>query len=277
MRYQIQANPGQLSYKPQLFTDAIKLLVSVNLTIFFLQTISGKEHLLFDLFGLVPQTIWSDYMIWQPLTYLFFHGNIWHVLINMFVLWMFGSELENAWGRKNFIKYYFMTGIGAGIVTCLFNLQSNIPVVGASGAVYGVLLAYGLSFPNRTVYLYGLIPIKSIWFVIAIGILAFFSSFQQMTLIIHLTHISGMAIGYIFLKRRWRLNDIWFKIRKKTLEYRIQIEDVKQSKEKSLENFSKDIHRLEKFIVLKDIYDDEPKIKSHILQYLYNILLIVSL
>ena len=235
MRYQFQANPGQLSYKPQLFTDAIKLLVSVNLTIFFLQTISGKEHLLFDLFGLVPQAIWSDFMIWQPLTYLFFHGNIWHVLINMFVLWMFGSELENAWGRKNFLKYYFMTGIGAGIVTCLFNLQSNIPVVGASGAVYGILLAYGLSFPNRTVYLYGLIPIKSIWFVIAIGILAFFSSFQQMTQISHLTHISGMAIGYIFLKRRWRLNDIWFKIRKKTLEYRIQIEDVKQSKEKSLE------------------------------------------
>ena len=235
MRYQFQANHGQLSYKPQLFTDAIKLLVSVNLTIFFLQTISGKEHLLFDLFGLVPQAIWSDFMIWQPLTYLFFHGNIWHVLINMFVLWMFGSELENAWGRKNFLKYYFMTGIGAGIVTCLFNLQSNIPVVGASGAVYGILLAYGLSFPNRTVYLYGLIPIKSIWFVIAIGILAFFSSFQQMTQISHLTHISGMAIGYIFLKRRWRLNDIWFKIRKKTLEYRIQIEDVKQSKEKVLE------------------------------------------
>ena len=235
MRYQFQANPGQLSYKPQLFTDAIKLLVSVNLTIFFLQTISGKEHLLFDLFGLVPQAIWSDFMIWQPLTYLFFHGNIWHILINMFVLWMFGSELENAWGRKNFLKYYFMTGIGAGIVTCLFNLQSNIPVVGASGAVYGILLAYGLSFPNRTVYLYGLIPIKSIWFVIAIGILAFFSSFQQMTQISHLTHISGMAIGYIFLKRRWRLNDIWFKIRKKTLEYRIQIEDVKQSKEKALE------------------------------------------
>ncbi|GIT32229.1 MAG: rhomboid family intramembrane serine protease [Candidatus Neomarinimicrobiota bacterium] len=257
MRYQFQANPGQLSYKPQLFTDAIKLLVSVNFTIFFLQTISGKEHLLFDLFGLVPQAIWSDFMIWQPFTYLFFHGNIWHILINMFVLWMFGSELENSWGRKNFIKYYFITGIGAGMVTCLFNLQSNIPVVGASGAVYGILLAYGLSFPNRTVYLYGLIPIKSIWFVIAIGILAFLSSFQQMTQISHLTHISGMAIGYVFLKRRWRLNDIWFKIRKKTLEYRIQIEDVKQSKKKVLE---KDIdHILDKIqkVGFKGLSDQE--------------------
>ena len=235
MKYQFQTNPGQLSYKPQLFTDAIKVLVSVNFTIFFLQTISGKERLLFELFGLVPRAVWSDFMIWQPFTYLFFHGNIWHILINMFVLWMFGSELEYAWGKKNFLKYYFMTGVGAGLVTCLFNLLSDIPVVGASGAVYGILLAYGLSFPNRTVYLYGLVPIKSIWFVIAIGALAFFSSFREATQISHLTHISGMAIGYIMLKRRWRWNDIWFKIRKKTLEYHIQREDTKQSKKQTLQ------------------------------------------
>ncbi|SVA75163.1 uncharacterized protein METZ01_LOCUS128017 [marine metagenome] len=235
MRYQFQTNPGQLSYKPQLFTDAIKVLVSVNFTIFFLQTISGKERLLFELFGLVSRAVWSDFMIWQPFTYLFFHGNIWHILINMFVLWMFGSELENAWGKKNFLKYYFMTGVGAGLVTCLFNLLSDVPVVGASGAVYGILLAYGLTFPNRTVYLYGLVPIKSIWFVIAIGALAFFSSFREATQISHLTHISGMAIGYIMLKRRWRWDDIWFKIRKKTLEYRIKREDTKQSKKQTLQ------------------------------------------
>jgi len=235
MRYQFQTNPGQLSYKPQLFTDAIKVLVSVNFTIFFLQTISGKERLLFELFGLVSRAVWSDFMIWQPFTYLFFHGNIWHILINMFVLWMFGSELENTWGKKNFLKYYFMTGVGAGLVTCLFNLLSDVPVVGASGAVYGILLAYGLTFPNRTVYLYGLVPIKSIWFVIAIGALAFFSSFREATQISHLTHISGMAIGYIMLKRRWRWDDIWFKIRKKTLEYRIKREDTKQSKKQTLQ------------------------------------------
>jgi len=257
MRYQFQANPGQLSYKPQFFTEAIKFLVSVNFIIFFLQTISKKEHLLFDLFGLTPQSIWSDFMVWQPFTYLFFHGNIWHILINMFVLWMFGSELENVWGRKNFIKYYFITGIGAGIITLLFNLQSSIPIVGASGAVYGILLAYGLSFPNRTIYLYGLIPIKSIWFVITIGIIAFFSSFQQMTQISHLTHVSGMVIGYVFLKRRWRLKDIWFNIRKKTIEYRIQIEDNKQSKKSVLE---KDIdHILDKIqkVGFKGISDQE--------------------
>jgi len=175
MRYQFQSNPGQLSYKPALFTDAIKILVSVNFGIFLLQTIARTESLFFPLFGLVPKLVWSEFMLWQPFTYLFFHGGVWHVLINMFVLWMFGSELERLWGKEYFLKFYFGTGVGAGLVTLLFGLNSMTPIVGASGAVYGVLLAYGLTYPNRTIYLYGLIPIKSIWFVIGIGTIAFMS------------------------------------------------------------------------------------------------------
>ena len=110
----------------------------------------------------------------------------------MFVLWMFGSELERAWGKKNFLRFYFITGVGSGLGTMLFGLQSMVPIVGASGAVYGVLLAYGVMFPNRTVYLYGIIPIKSIWFVIGIGVIAFFSSFNNFTNISHLTHLFGI-------------------------------------------------------------------------------------
>ena len=94
MKYQFQSNPGEFSYKPSLFPDAIKILVSLNFGIFVLQTISGTENLLFQLFGLVPKLVWSQQMIWQPFTYLFFHGGVWHVLLNMFVLWMFGRELE---------------------------------------------------------------------------------------------------------------------------------------------------------------------------------------
>ena len=235
MRFQFQSDPGQFSYKPALFTDAIKILVSVNFGIFLLQTIARTEGMFFPLFGLVPKLVWSEFMLWQPFTYLFFHGSIWHVLINMFVLWMFGSELERLWGKEHFLKFYFVTGVGAGLVTMIFGLNSMTPIVGASGAVYGVLLAYGLTYPNRTVYLYGIIPIKSLWFVIGIGVIAFMSSFDNVSQISHLTHLSGMVIGYLMLKRPVRFNDLWFTIRKRTLEYKIKHEEKKVSQHQAIE------------------------------------------
>jgi len=235
MRFQFQSDPGQFSYKPALFTDAIKILVSVNFGIFLLQTIARTEGMFFPLFGLVPKLVWSEFMLWQPFTYLFFHGSIWHVLINMFVLWMFGSELERLWGKEHFLKFYFVTGVGAGLVTIIFGLNSMTPIVGASGAVYGVLLAYGLTYPNRTVYLYGIIPIKSLWFVIGIGVIAFMSSFDNISQISHLTHLSGMVIGYLMLKRPIRFNDLWFTIRKRTLEYKIKHEEKKVTQHQAIE------------------------------------------
>ena len=235
MKYQFQSNPGQLSYKPSLFTDAIKILISVNFTVFILQSISSSEIIFFSNFGLVPKLVWSQLKIWQPFTYMFFHGDIWHVLINMFVLWMFGSELERVWGKKNFLRFYFITGVGSGLGTMLFGLQSTIPIVGASGAIYGVLLAYGVMFPNRTVYLYGIIPIKSIWFVIGIGAIAFFSSFNNVTNISHLTHLFGMIIGYIYLKRPIHFRSLWFSVFKKVLEYRIQNQEEKISRSVEIE------------------------------------------
>jgi len=230
MKYQFQSNPGEFSYKPRLFTNAIKVLISINFVIFILQTLSRSETLFFPLFGLVPKLVWSEKMIWQPVTYLFFHGGIWHVLINMFVLWMFGSELERLWGKNHFLKFYFITGVGSGLATMLVNVQSITPVVGASGAVYGVLLAYGLTYPNRTVYLYGIIPIKSLWFVLGIGFIAFMSSFNNMSQVSHVTHLSGMLIGYFMIKKPIKLKGLWFQLRKKTLEYQIQREEKELSK-----------------------------------------------
>ena len=235
MKYQFQSNPGEFSYKPTLFTNAIKILVSVNFGIFVLQTLSNSESLFFPLFGLVPKMVCSVFMIWQPFTYLFFHGGIWHVLINMFVLWMFGSELERLWGKSYFLKFYFITGVGSGLLTMLFSLQSITPIVGASGAVYGVLLAYGLTYPNRQIYLYGIIPIKSIWFVIGIGMIAFMSSFNNISQVSHITHLSGMLIGYLMLKRPVEWRSLWFSIRKRTLEYRVVQEEKKATHRQKIE------------------------------------------
>jgi len=241
MKYQFQSNPGEFSYKPALFTSAIKILVSINFLIFLLQSVSKSEGLFFPLFGLVPKLVWSELMIWQPVTYIFFHGGIWHVLINMFVLWMFGSELERLWGKSHFLRFYFYTGIGSGLITLLFNYQSITPIVGASGSVYGVLLAYGLTYPNRKVYLYGLIPIKSLWFVIGIGLIAFISSFNNTSQVSHITHISGMLIAYMLIKKPIYLNEIIFNIRKRILEYQVYNKEKKVTQHRQLE---KEINRI---------------------------------
>ncbi len=236
MRFSYQNHPGARSpLRPSLFTEAIKLIVSINFLIFILQSLSGMEDLLFSVFGIVPSRTFGKLMLWQPFTYLFFHGGIWHVLINMFVLWMFGSELEKYWGKREFLKFFFITGVGSGLVTILFSLGSSIPVVGASGAIYGVLLAYGLLFPNRLVYLYFLIPIKVKYLVILIGTVTFFSSLNpEQSSVSHLTHLSGMVIGFIYL----RSNINWSTINRFLIYRRDEIkrryDDKKKEKREAL-------------------------------------------
>jgi len=230
MRYQFQSEQGNHSFSPRYFTDAVKTLVLINVVLFFLRFIALRQFDLAQVFGLSSKTAWP--MIWQPLTYMFIHGGLWHVVINMFVLWMFGSEMESVWGRKFFLKYYFITGIGSGLVWLLFNIDNPYSVlIGASGAIYGILLAFGLMFPNREILLYFLFPIKVKYFVILLGAISFFSSMNvQTSNISHLTHLSGMVIGYIYLKSpwRWKVFKLW--IRKQTINYP---KIVKEKDEKS--------------------------------------------
>lgn len=236
MKYRLQFNPSEVSYKSQFFTDAIRALVLVNVVVYLLQSLSGKEDVFFRLFGLVPSSFLSELMIWQPFTYMFFHApfyssvGISHILLNMLGLWVFGRELEQAWGKNNFLKYYFVTGIGSGLVTFLFQINSDSPVIGASGAVYGVLLAYGLSYPNRMLYIWGIIPVKSLWLVIIMGAIAFFGLLGNADGISHVTHISGMVIGYFMLNKKWRWRELLFKIRKKTIEFQVQRHEEKVAK-----------------------------------------------
>ena len=236
MKYRLQFNPSEVSYKSQFFTDAIRTLVLVNVVVYVLQSLSGKEDVFFRLFGLVPSSFLSELMIWQPFTYMFFHApfyssvGISHILLNMLGLWVFGRELEQAWGKNNFLKYYFVTGIGSGLVTFLFQINSDSPVIGASGAVYGVLLAYGLSYPNRMLYIWGIIPVKSLWLVIIMGAIAFFGLLGNADGISHVTHISGMVIGYFMLNKKWRWRELLFKIRKKTIEFQVQRHEEKVAK-----------------------------------------------
>jgi len=170
--------------------------------------------------GVVPSLVKVRFALWQPFTYLFLHGGLLHLAINLLVLWMFGCDLERIWGRHFFLKYYFVCGVGAGFCIALLTPSSSpIPTIGASGALYGILLAYGLLFPDRQILLWFVLPMKARHFVLIIGALALYATVSQPgSGISNLAHLSGLVIGYLYL-RGW---DQLGTIRRRYLEAKLR-------------------------------------------------------
>jgi len=185
-----------------MLTPAVKWLLIANVTAFLLNEVVGADAL-WRLFGLIPEQVWKG-KVWQLGTYMFLHGGFSHLLFNMLALWMFGSVLESLWGTGPFLKYFFLTGVGAGLSNCILTPGSGVPIIGASGAVYGLLAAYGLLFPNSIIYLSFLFPIKAKYLVLIFGALEFFASLNAIggaSHVANLVHLGGMVIGVIYLKR----------------------------------------------------------------------------
>ncbi len=179
----------------------IKNIIIANFVIFTIQLILRNK--LEGLFGLIPYMLFKGY-VYQLFTYMFLHGDFFHIIMNMYVLWLLGSDLEYYWGTKEFYKYYFITGIGAGIIYSIFNFNSTIPVIGASGAVFGILVAFGTLFPERELILFIPLPVrmKAKVFVFVIGGLEILYLLSGSRGIAHLAHLGGIALGYIYL--RWK-------------------------------------------------------------------------
>ena len=198
--------PSGVSYSfgPGL-TPAVKLLIITNVGLFVLNLIVGDMMTL--RLGLSPQAVFEQLALWQPFTYMFLHSTsgVGHILINMLALWMFGCELERTWGTRFFIKYYFVTGVGAGITSLLLSMFVDgvyySVTVGASGAIYGLLLGYGMYFPHRPIYLYFIFPIPARIFVMIVGAIAFISALGGPGGgVAHSAHLGGLVIGYLYLK-----------------------------------------------------------------------------
>lgn len=186
-------------------TKAIKTLIIANVAAFLLQwlgRIAGTNFVEYN-FGLVPYRILHEFMLWQFVSYMFLHDThqFFHIFINMFTLYMFGNDLERVWGSQRFLTYYFVTGIGAGLCSFLVNPEATTVTIGASGAIYGLLLAYGLLYPNRLVYLYFLFPVKVKWFVLFMGVIAFLTSISGSDPgVANIAHLGGILVGLVFLK-----------------------------------------------------------------------------
>jgi len=193
------------AFGPGGITPAVKILIITNVVAFVLNLIVGDVMTV--RLGFSPQAVLENLALWQPFTYMFLHstGGVGHILINMLALWMFGTELERTWGTRFFTKYYIVTGVGAAATSLLLSFWINdiyyTVTVGASGAIYGLLLAYGMYFPHRPIYLYFIFPIPARIFVMIVGAIAFLSSINGPGGgVAHSAHLGGLVVGYLYLK-----------------------------------------------------------------------------
>lgn len=219
-------------------TFGVKNLIIVNSIIFILQLFLKD---LINLFGLIPVMVYHNLKLWQLFTYMFLHGDIFHIVFNMLALWMFGGTLEAKWGTKKFIRYYFLCGIGGGIATCLLSPNSTIPSIGASAGIFGILVAYGMMFPESIILLFGLFPMKAKYFVILFGLIELLACIRYTPDGIgHFAHLGGLVVGYLYLKNILSWNRIKSKEKKKKekVEKKVDIRLIKERVDALLDKIS---------------------------------------
>lgn len=205
-------------YIPNRFPAGLKWLLIVNVGIFvtsvLLQPALGP---VFENFALVPAQVVQRFAIWQLVTYMFLHAGFLHILWNMLALWLFGIELERIWGTARFLRFYFICGICAAltVIACAYIFGgTRVHTVGSSGAIFGILVAYALLFPNQMILFSFIIPMKSKYFVMIIGGIVFLQSYMatfggQGSSVAVVAHLGGLAAGYLLLRGRRLRSQVW--------------------------------------------------------------------
>lgn len=238
-----------VTFQTAPLTPAVKWLLIINVAIWFVFQVILEGFLRFPFtsyLGLFPGKVLFDFQIWQIFTYMFLHSmQVTHILFNMLMLWFFGAELEQRWGTKFFLTYYFTSGIGAAILYCLgvwgYALATGsqtgliVPVIGASGAVFGLLLAQGILFGDRIVYFFMLFPMKTRYFVALMGLVQLASMMTSSVSggeVAYLAHLGGLVSGFICLKVKALLDrNAWKKKAKsKGRNLRLVVDNEKNDK-----------------------------------------------
>jgi membrane associated rhomboid family serine protease len=189
------------SFGPGPITPAVKWIIIANVVIFVLQMFLPIT----SLFGLVPREVFERAYLWELVTYMFLHAGAMHILFNMLGIWMFGVELERRWGTRFFLKYYTVSGLGGAITFLLVSLLPfasatyNIPMIGASGALFGLLIAYAIYYPHRPILLL-LVWVPARVFVMIYGALALLNTFQPSRGVADAAHLGGLVFGYLYLR-----------------------------------------------------------------------------
>jgi membrane associated rhomboid family serine protease len=215
MRY--PSGPSTFQRDSMAAPPGVKWLLIVNVAVFivyYFLTLGGQGRL-FAPFQLVPEDTVERLFVWQPFTWLFLHDprGFGHILFNMLSLYMFGKTLEDAWGTERFLRYYVACGVGSALCVIVAGYATGtpqVPTIGASGAIFGLLFAFGYLFPDATVLFSFLFPIKAKYMVMIIGAITFLS-LPQGGVVSHIAHLGGMVVGFFMLRnaaaQRWIRGD----------------------------------------------------------------------
>jgi membrane associated rhomboid family serine protease len=185
----------EASESPRM-TRAVQWLLALNIGVYFLQLTLFSPDAVFSALALDPARFPGSW--WTIVTYMFVHAWLAHLAFNLFTLWMFGPRLEHVWGTRTFTQFYLWCGLGGAVAHLLFAQHSS--VIGASGAISGVLVAYAIAWPDEEVYLFGVIPMKSRWLIAAMIGMNIIFALSPSSRIDWTAHVGGMGFGWLFLK-----------------------------------------------------------------------------
>jgi len=218
-------------------TPVVLYLIIANVGFFILQQFTEAlfgTDVLVSFFGLVPELVTREGQVWRLASYLVLHGDTFHLLFNMLALWMFGGDVERAMGSRRFLAFYFITGVAAGVLNYAFSAllytsaMRYTVTIGASGSIYGILVAFGTLFPNRTVLAFFIFPMRARLFMLLFAGLEFLATFSYApTGVARLAHLGGMLAGFVYFLARGHYNwPSWFGLRTAVTRPRVKLDVI---------------------------------------------------
>jgi membrane associated rhomboid family serine protease len=209
-------------------TPVVKRLIIANVAVFFVGVLisllptSAADGIVNDWFAFRPREVLTQ--PWTVVTYMFVHGDFWHILLNMLVLFFFGPPLEAMWGGREFTKFYFLCGLGG--VALSFLLAPSAGLIGSSAAMYGLMLAFAMNWPTTPIYVWGIFPVQARWLVAFLFVVSVVSALGDPGIgggVSHLAHLGGLVTGFIYLKLDWHASAKFDSLRKSTRVRRLAI------------------------------------------------------
>jgi rhomboid family protein len=218
------------TFGPGPWTPAVRAIILANIAVYLVTLVSPVW--VYSMFGLTPQRVLTEGRVWQVVTYLFVHDarGVSHILFNMLYVWMFGVDLERRWGTPAFVRYYFVTGVGAGFVVLVASLlpfdaaqvSYIVPTIGASGAVYALLLGWAVVFPHRQILFMMIFPMSAWVFASIMGAIVFLNAAGAGgNGVSNAAHLGGLVIGYLYLKGPRRPGNLWLNLQYRLARWRM--------------------------------------------------------